>query len=193
MNIANQLTVLRIVLSFICMWFIVQDTFFSFSFGLLIFSVASFTDFLDGLFSRKLNMVSDFGKILDPIADKILMIGVFLAFLEIGVIHAWMVILIMIREFLITSLRIFALGKGKVLAAQRWGKHKTVYQIIGIIFIFLVKLVDKYAQTRGIFLVWFNRDFANLFIFLLMIWVVFITLFSGWVFLWSNRKIIRTL
>ncbi len=192
MNISNQLTILRIILAFLCMGFILNFSLISLSIGFLAFIIASVTDYLDGFFARRNNIISDLGKILDPIADKILIIGVFLAFLEKGIVNSWLVILIMIREFLITGLRIFALRQGKVLEAQFFGKHKTVTQMVSIFLIFILLIIEKSAPLMNITLDWF-KDFRSQAVFLTMVWVAIITILSGIIYLWKNRTVIKTL
>ena len=160
--------------------------------GFIIFILSSLTDFLDGYLARKNNIVSDLGKIIDPIADKILIIGTFLAFLEKGLVNSWIVILIMVREFFITGLRIFALRQHKVIDAQYLGKHKTFTQIIAIILIFILLITEKILYKYDISWIWF-KDFSSVTIFLTMVWVAIITLVSGVIYLWKNRKIIKTL
>ena len=187
MNIANKLTLLRIVLAFICIGLILGNNFVSFVLALLVFSLASFTDFLDGYLARKRNLVSDLGKLIDPLADKILIIGVFCAFLQLQVINAWMVSVIMLREFIVTGLRLYGLNKGIVLEAKRLGKHKTLSQIISIFIIFLTMIMSKLIPASQV--VHFLRE---KFIPFLMWYVVIITLFSGVNYFWINRKVIRT-
>ncbi|MCP4652999.1 MAG: CDP-diacylglycerol--glycerol-3-phosphate 3-phosphatidyltransferase [Candidatus Omnitrophica bacterium] len=186
MNIANKLTIGRIFLSFICIGFILGNNLICFLIAFLIFILASITDFLDGYLARKLNLVSDLGKLLDPVADKILMIGVFLAFLQLQVINAWMVSVIMLREFVITSLRLYSLNRGIILEARRCGKHKTVSQIVAVVFIFIVLILQEIFHND---LVYF---FYSKVIPFIMLYVVGITLFSGIYYLWVNRKTIRT-
>ena len=186
-NIANQLTILRIILAFICVWLILIDGFFSLLVAFLVFIAASITDFLDGFFARRQALVTDLGKILDPIADKILILGVFAAFLELGAVNAWMIIAIMLREFIITGIRFSGLNKGVVLEAKFLGKHKTVSQIVGIIVIFLTLIVAK--KMSGAVLVRFMFDQG---IPVLMWYIVCITVFSGLHYLWQNRKLIST-
>ena len=187
MNIANKLTILRIILAFFCIGFILADTYNYLLIAFIIFILASITDFFDGFLARKQNIITDLGKILDPIADKILIIGVFLAFIELNVINVWVVSVIMLREFVVTSVRFYGLSKGVVLEAQMLGKHKTVSQIAGIVIIFLVLLARKVfpaSLTVGFF---YSR-----FIPWMMWYIMAITLFSGFNFFWSNRKTIVT-
>lgn len=108
--------------------------------SLILFCVASFTDFLDGYIARKYNQVTDFGKFVDPLADKLLVTAALLIFIEWGMMASWMVFIILAREFIITSLRIVAANKGRVLAATWTGKVKTCVQIAGIIILFGCKI-----------------------------------------------------
>ena len=187
MNIANQLTILRIVLAFIAIGLTLGDTFGSLLAAFIIFGLASLTDFLDGFLARKKGIVSDLGKILDPIADKILIIGIFCAFLELDVVNAWMVSLIMFREFIVTAMRFYGLNKGVVLEAKRLGKHKTVSQVTGIFVIYIALiLAKKFPMSKGVIFLY------NTFIPALMWYIVIITVFSGINYFWSNRKTIRT-
>ncbi|MBU1367075.1 MAG: CDP-diacylglycerol--glycerol-3-phosphate 3-phosphatidyltransferase [Candidatus Omnitrophica bacterium] len=187
MNIANKLTFLRIILAFVCMGFILKNTFISLLFAFVIFILASLTDFLDGFLARKKELVSDLGKLLDPIADKMLVLGVFLAFLELGIINVWMVIAIMIREFIITSLRLYSLRKKVILEAKRPGKHKTFSQITGIVIIFIALIISKkFPQSK------FSIVFQDRFLPLIMWYIVIITIYSGIHYLWINRKAIKT-
>ena len=191
MNIANKLTVLRILLAFICIGLIRQFTLPSLYGALAVFSLAALTDFLDGYFARKRNAESDLGRIIDPIADKILTIGVFLSLVEKGLVNSWLVILIILREFLITGLRIFALRQNKVLEAQYFGKHKTVTQIAAIILILTLLIIEK--TTLGLpGWAWF-KGFRSVTVFAVLVWVAVITVVSGIMYLWKNRKLIKSL
>ena len=187
MNTPNKLTILRIGLSFVCIGFILKNTFFSLFLALIIFGLASLTDFFDGYLARKHKLVSDLGKFLDPIADKILIVGVFCAFLELRIINAVMVTLIMLREFIITGLRLYGLNKGVVLEARRFGKHKTVSQIAGIFIIFIALLLSKvFPAGRTTYFLY------NKFIPFAMWYIVIVTLSSGIYYFWINRRAIRT-
>jgi CDP-diacylglycerol--glycerol-3-phosphate 3-phosphatidyltransferase len=188
MNISNKLTFLRIILAFICIGFILKNTFAAFICAFVVFLVASLTDFFDGYLARKKELVSDLGKIIDPIADKILIIGIFLAFLQIKVVvNAWMVSVIMLREFIITGLRLYSLNKGEVLEAKSLGKHKTFSQVVGIFFIFVSLLLFKKLPTNSIVSFLYNKVTS-----LVMWYIVLITLFSGIHFFWVNRRTIKT-
>lgn len=191
MNTANRLTVSRIILTFVFVIFLpyYEKKWWISVTSLLIFSFAAFTDFFDGRIAQKKNMVTDFGRLMDPIADKILVLSAFAVFLQIKLIEAWMFVIILSREILITSLRLFALNKGKVLSASRAGKHKTFSQMAVIFFIlgFIV-----FREVMKAFFIW-NPNWEKFFnqgIYVLMLFTVSFTLYSGLSYLWENRKII---
>lgn len=142
MNLPNKLTISRIIMTFVFMFFLFTNLPFGRLFALVTFAAASITDFLDGYIAKKRGLVSDFGKFMDPIADKILIIGAFLAFVEMQIIPAWMVVIIMFREFIVTGLRFLMLLKGHDVSSARAGKHKTVTQTVTIIFI-LIYLIAR--------------------------------------------------
>lgn len=191
MNVANRITMLRIVLTIVFMVFMLwwEKIWWTKALSLVIFTIAALSDFVDGAIAKKRNMVTDFGKLMDPIADKILVLSAFAVFLQLRIINAWMFMIIISREILITSLRLFALNKGKVLSASRAGKHKTVSQMV-VIFFILGFIVFQEVMKR--FFTW-NPNWDNFFnrgVFILMFITVCFTLYSGFSYLWSNRKII---
>jgi CDP-diacylglycerol--glycerol-3-phosphate 3-phosphatidyltransferase len=141
MTTANKITLVRIAMIPFFIWFALQNDRTSQIIALILFCAASFTDFLDGYVARKYNQVTDFGKFVDPLADKLLVCAALLIFCEKGIFPAWMVFIILGREFIITSLRNVAAAKGRVLAATWTGKVKTCVQIAGIIIDFLL-LID---------------------------------------------------
>ena len=192
MNIANRLTVLRIILTFVFMFFLFCHGLWAKALSFLIFIFAALSDFFDGRIAHKKNMVTDFGKLMDPIADKILVLAAFAAFVQMQLIDAWMFVIVIAREILITSLRLFALNKGKVLSASKVGKHKTLSQM-AVIFTILGFIVMK--ETMLTFFTW-NPAWEGLFrqgIYLLMLITVGLTIYSGLAYLWENRKIITKL
>lgn len=189
MNIANRLTILRILLTFVFMFFLFCHGLWAKALSLAIFIFAALSDFFDGMIAHKKNMVTDFGKLMDPIADKILILAAFAAFVQMQLIEAWMFVIIVSREILITSLRLFALNKGKVLSATRAGKHKTLSQML-VIFSILGFIVLKEVQLT--YFTW-DPNGEKLFrqgIYILMLFTVGLTLYSGLSYLWENRKII---
>ncbi len=192
MNIANKITISRIVLTFVFMIFLSMNGLWPKIITLLVFMIAALTDFLDGRIAQKRNMVTDFGKLMDPIADKILVLSAFIAFVQMQIIASWMVLIIFSREILVTSLRLFALNKGKVLSAGRSGKHKTFFQMV-LIFLILGFILLK--EIRKAFYTW-NPSWENSFrlgIDAIMWVVVILTLYSGISYLWENRKVITNI
>ncbi|MFH1877683.1 MAG: CDP-diacylglycerol--glycerol-3-phosphate 3-phosphatidyltransferase [Candidatus Omnitrophota bacterium] len=188
MNLPNKITLSRVVMSFIFMFFLFLHSVWAKSAALIIFMAAAATDYLDGFIARKYNITSDFGKIMDPMADKILTIAAFLAFVEMRLIPAWMVVIIILRELIITSIRLTAFKSGEVLAAGRGGKHKTVSQMLSILVI-LVFIVIKEAGVKT-FGFW-NPDFEYWYrhvIFVLMLITVVLTIASGVSYLVGNKK-----
>ncbi|TCK97957.1 CDP-diacylglycerol--glycerol-3-phosphate 3-phosphatidyltransferase [Natranaerovirga hydrolytica] len=134
MNIANKLTILRVILIPVFLIFLLTD--FSTHnniYALIIFAVASFTDFLDGYLARSLNLVTNFGKFMDPLADKLLVSSALISFVYLEWLAPWVVIVIISREFIISGFRVVAASDGLVIAASYWGKIKTVFQMVMII------------------------------------------------------------
>ena len=188
MNVANKLTISRIILTFVFMIFLFSKGFAFKVAALLVFVAASLTDFLDGFIAKKRGEVSDFGKFMDPIADKILVIAAFLAFVEMKLIPAWIVVIIASREFIITGLRLIALAKGEVIAAGMAGKHKTVSQMFSI-YAILAFIIFRESGT-SVFGFW-SESLKHLFknvIFYLMIVTALLTLISGISYLMKNRR-----
>lgn len=192
MNIANRLTISRIALTFVFMFFLFCHGLWWKIASLIVFILAVLSDFFDGFIAQRMNMITDFGRLMDPIADKILVLAAFAAFVQMQLIDAWMFVIIVSREILITSLRLFALNKGKVLSAARAGKHKTISQMAVIFailgFILLKEIVLKYSTWNPAWEKIFRQG-----IFFLMLVTLALTLYSGLSYLWENRKIIARL
>lgn len=189
MNLPNKLTLSRIFLTFIFMLFLFSRGLTAKTMALVVFLTASLTDLYDGYIARKYNIITDFGKFMDPIADKILVLAAFSAFIELGLVPAWMVVLIVLREFVITGLRLLALTKSIVLPAQEGGKHKTISQMAAI-FIILLSLVLKEIGMKSP-LLWsaaVEGYFRNI-IFIVMFITTAFTLISGSSFLYRNRRL----
>lgn len=191
MNIANRITMLRIVLTFVFLFFLspICHGLWAKVVALVIFMLAAVSDFVDGFIASRRNMITDFGRLMDPIADKILVLAAFAAFVQLQIIAAWMFTIIVAREILITSLRLFALNKGKVLSASRAGKHKTVSQMLVIFtilgFIVLKEAMLTYSTWNPVWEKFFRQT-----IYILMLVTVGLTLYSGIAYLWENRNII---
>jgi CDP-diacylglycerol--glycerol-3-phosphate 3-phosphatidyltransferase len=143
MTLANLLTVSRIVLVPVFMAFILMDIPFGSVIAAFLFVCAAATDWLDGYIARRRNEITTIGKLLDPLADKLLISGALIALVETGQIHSWIAVLIIGREFLVTGLRGIAAAEGIVIAASSMAKIKTVTQIAAV----FTLLVDKYIQA----------------------------------------------
>ena len=136
MNLPNKLTILRVIM---IPFFVISLLAFQGEVRLLrnlaaaIFIVASLTDMLDGKIARKYNLVTNFGKFMDPLADKLLVCSALICLIELGQLPAWMVIIIVSREFIISGFRLIAAEQGIVIAASYWGKFKTTFQMIAVI------------------------------------------------------------
>ena len=139
MNLPNKLTILRVLMIPFFVFFMLYNGlgYAGRIVALVLFCAASFTDFLDGFIARKYHLVTNFGKFMDPLADKLLVCSALICFVERGELAAWIVIIIMAREFIISGFRLVASDNGVVIAANYWGKFKTVSQMIMIILIIL--------------------------------------------------------
>ena len=133
MNLPNKLTLLRVFMIPIFVVFMLVDiTPFDNWIALAVFILASLTDLLDGKIARKYNLVTNFGKFMDPLADKLLVCSAMICLVEMHIIPAWIVIIIIAREFIISGFRLIASDTGVVIAASYWGKFKTVFQMVMI-------------------------------------------------------------
>ncbi|MCB6607360.1 CDP-diacylglycerol--glycerol-3-phosphate 3-phosphatidyltransferase [[Clostridium] symbiosum] len=140
MNLPNKLTVLRVIMIPFFVFFLLyqggENTTFR-MISLVLFIVASLTDLLDGKIARKYNLVTNFGKFMDPLADKLLVCSALICLIELGQLPAWMVIIIISREFIISGFRLVASDNGVVIAASYWGKFKTTFQMVAVVLLIL--------------------------------------------------------
>ena len=194
MNLPNKLTLCRIILVPVFMIFVSLTEFGTETFNAtwylvagIVFAAASFTDYLDGHLARKWHMVTDFGKFADPLADKLLTTVALIYLMRDGVCSPGVLCIILAREFAVSGLRMVAAGAkdGKVIAANMWGKVKTVLQMLTIIFYFF-----------GISLTYGNTVLGNLNVWLISYWLCWLvaaaTAISGIKYLWDNRSFINT-
>lgn len=178
MNLANKLTLSRVVLTFIFMLLLFLKWPYARLCALFIFVIAVITDYYDGKIAKKHNMVTEFGRLMDPIADKILVIAAFLAFVELKIIPAWMVVIIILREFIITGMRLTLINKKGVLPASRAGKHKTVSQMLSIFIILVYLSIEQLGVSLN----------AHVAIYIMMLITTMLTLTSGIAYLKTNIK-----
>ena len=136
MNLPNKLTTLRVIMIPFFVFFLLWQNGENYTFrmiALALFIIASLTDLLDGKIARKHNLVTNFGKFMDPLADKLLVCSALICMIELRELPAWMVIIIISREFIISGFRLVASDNGVVIAASYWGKFKTTFQMIGVV------------------------------------------------------------
>lgn len=196
MNLPNKLTVLRIFLvpiMVIIPYLNIQGKIFeipiSFLLMDLIFVIASITDTLDGKIARKKGLITTFGKFLDPIADKILVLAAFIILVELGKIPGWIPIIVLFREFVVSGYRLIVVGNdGKVIAASKWGKLKTVTQMIAIISAFLdIGTFFEFTKgtLTGVHLI------INIITSLMLITSVVATVFSGIDYVKDGKELLK--
>ena len=182
MNTPNKLTVLRIVLVPFFVAFLLLDQIpYHYLFAVVVFSAAAVTDAIDGKIARKRALVTDFGKFLDPLADKILVTSALVCFIQLGFVHCVVVVIILARELMVTSLRLVASGQGTVIAASVWGKAKTVVQMVGIV---VILVMQTFIELFGLL----SQDLAVLIGQTLMWVAAALTVVSGVEYMVANRQ-----
>jgi CDP-diacylglycerol--glycerol-3-phosphate 3-phosphatidyltransferase len=184
MNLPNILTLSRIGFAGIIVYLLLLNSMVSHYWAALVFILASITDYYDGFLAKKHGLITDFGKIMDPIADKVLMLSIFFTLAYLGVLAWWMVMIIALREIIVTVDRLWCMRQGQVLPAEKAGKIKTVLQIlaVGVILIYLILDQAEFANS------WFHQ-FQKIYlggINVIMAMVVGITVYSG-VSYWNQR------
>lgn len=140
MNLPNKLTTLRVIMIPFFVFFLLWQNGENYTFrmiALALFIIASLTDLLDGKIARKYNLVTNFGKFMDPLADKLLVCSALICLIELNALPAWMVIIIISREFIISGFRLVASDNGVVIAASYWGKFKTTFQMVSVVLLIL--------------------------------------------------------
>ncbi|MGL5440469.1 MAG: CDP-diacylglycerol--glycerol-3-phosphate 3-phosphatidyltransferase [Filifactoraceae bacterium] len=169
MNTPNKLTVARLCL--VPFFFVVaylEKGKTALVLSTIIFALASATDFLDGYLARRDNLVTDFGKFMDPLADKVLVAAALVYLVQLGRAEAWIVVVIISREYAVSIIRAIAANKGTVIAASGGGKIKTVFQMLAILFLLL------------------NLPFGNVLLYVCLV----LTIYSGGEYIWKNRSLI---
>ena len=155
MNLPNKLTMFRVILIPFFVFFLLAPYFEGYGnyIAVAIFIVASLTDLLDGKIARKYNLVTNFGKFMDPLADKLLVCSAMICLIELGLLPAWIVIIIIAREFIISGFRLIASDNGVVIAASYWGKFKTTFQMLMVIVLLLNFDIPAF-KILGTVLIW---------------------------------------
>ena len=189
MNLPNRLTVSRFFLTVLFV-FCLSSTFrFSRTTGLFLFILAGITDYMDGEIARRRSLVTDFGKLMDPLVDKIMIAAAFVCLVALRAVPAWVAIVIISREFLITGLRMLAASKGKILPAESMGKHKTVWQIITVLFFLGMLALGEIDRFEGEEWLVATKSYGGA---LFIACALGFTLYSGLGYLWKNRALIQT-
>lgn len=193
MVLPNQLTVLRIILTPVFLFLFISDNPVLKQISLAVFFLAAITDWYDGWLARKFNYITNWGKFMDPLADKILTSTAFLAFAFMGVLEMWMVIAVIVRDFAITGLRAFADYKGDSMSTSLLAKWKTFIQMAFIYYllvVFTLKSVNWiYSGNEKVFSILMNGKL----IYFTMLFITVITLYSGVTYLFSNRRLVKRL
>src|SRR6266850_6905493 len=147
MNLPNKLTLSRFVLTVAFLIVMFSRVRFHETIALVLFVAGGISDFLDGQIARRRKLITSFGILMDPLADKIMVCSAFIAFIELNWIKAWMVVIVVARELAITGLRLLAASKNVVLAAEGYGKHKTISQIVAIISILVLHSYQQWGPV----------------------------------------------
>ena len=183
MNLSNQLTLSRLFLTILFIGALSISTSWSAFIALIIFALAAFTDWLDGYIARRYELCTNFGRLMDPLADKILVASALICLIPI--FPAWVVVIIIAREFLITGLRLLAIDRGLVISADGLGKQKTTWQLMTILFYLALLTAKDFlgAETPAIIFSW------NIIGPVLIGITLIITIVSGSGYVWRNRAL----
>jgi CDP-diacylglycerol---glycerol-3-phosphate 3-phosphatidyltransferase len=189
MNWANRLTLGRLVLTILFVVALSSPWPYAHTIALVAFLIAGITDFFDGEIARRYQIVTNFGRLMDPLVDKIMIAAAFISLVPLRAIPAWAATVVVGRDFLITGLRLMASAKGQVLSAERLGKHKTSWQIVTVIFFLTLLAISEWSRASAANVWWqhaWNEAGAAL------VWLtVALTLYSGLGFAWRHRDVVR--
>ncbi len=177
MNLANRLTLIRVALVPVFMFFYLNKDTPNFDIvALIVFIIASITDSLDGYIARSRNQITKFGKFMDPLADKLLVVAALICFVEVSLLPSWIAFIIIAREFMVTGMRILAASENITVAASGWGKIKTITQMVAIILI----LLDSFSIN--------SVSFSSIGYYVMLVATVF-TVISGVDYFYKNRAL----
>lgn len=179
MNLANKITLFRVVLVPVFMVLMMIDTTACRIAALAVFIIASLSDAADGYIARNYNQITNFGKFVDPLADKMLTSSAFLILLNYGRMSVWALMIVLAREFMVSGVRLVAAADGKVIAASMWGKLKTISQMVAIIAA-IILFLPVFPETAG-------KIITDI-----LVWLsVVFTVISGVDYLWKNRSVLK--
>src|SRR3954463_11454454 len=191
MNLPNKLTIARFILTGAFVAGLFSGVHYNETIGLVLFCLAGISDFLDGQIARRRKLITNFGILMDPLADKIMVCSAVIAFVGLGWIPAWMVVIIVARELAITGMRLLAASKNVVLAAEGYGKHKTISQMVAIIAILVIHSYQEWGPVGPAVFGFqvMGKPWVDWFV-PFSIWVaVALTFISGALYLWRNRQL----
>jgi len=197
MKAANKITLFRLCLAFVLPFFLMAAMPFGKTTALVLFILAALTDYWDGALARRHGSSTVFGKLMDPLADKVLICSAFICFAaQNQIVPAWIVIVIMAREFMVTGIRLLAATQGLVVEAGRWGKHKTVWQIVVIMIIIAGEAIRD--DLLPVIILHPDLDLIlnnyNMYFGYLTYWisalVAVLTVISGAIYFWQCRKLV---
>ena len=191
MNLPNKLTASRFVLTVAFLIVMFSQMRFHETIALVLFCAAGVTDFLDGEIARRRKLITNFGILMDPLADKIMVCSAFIAFVGVNWLSAWMAVVVVARELAITGLRMLAASKNVVLAAEGYGKHKTISQITAAIAILVLHAYHDWGAFGETIFGWHisGQPWVLLFSETAKWVAVALTFTSGWLYLWRNRRL----
>ncbi|MEP7013913.1 MAG: CDP-diacylglycerol--glycerol-3-phosphate 3-phosphatidyltransferase [Verrucomicrobiota bacterium] len=188
MNWANRLTLSRLVLTIFFVAALNSSWPYARTTALVLFLIAGITDFVDGEIARRYGDVTNFGKLMDPLVDKIMIAAAFISLVPLKAIPAWAATTVVARDFLITGLRLMASSKGRVLPAESLGKQKTSWQVVTVIFFLALLSVSelRYGSEQSI---WWTRSWNE--VGSILVWItVALTVYSGLGYAWRHRELI---
>ena len=189
MNWANRLTLGRLALTVLFVCSLTSTWTYGRTIALVLFVLAGISDYFDGEIARRYGIVTKFGKLMDPLVDKVMMAAAFICLVPLGAVPAWVAIIVVARDFLITGLRLLASSEGVVLSAEKLGKHKTSWQIATVAF-FLILLAAHELGLAGADALWWENAWrygGNT-----LLWITIgLTIYSGLGYLWRHRGLLR--
>jgi CDP-diacylglycerol--glycerol-3-phosphate 3-phosphatidyltransferase len=183
MNLSNQLTLSRLFLTILFVAVLTCSTPWSAPLACILFSIAAFTDWLDGFIARRYQLCTNVGRLLDPLADKVLVSAALICLIPVQALPAWAVVIIITREFLITGLRLLAQERGVTIVADRLGKHKTAWQFATILFYLLLLSAKQLSADEQPWIIWLWNYLGPLLIAITLL----LTVASAINCLWKNR------
>jgi CDP-diacylglycerol---glycerol-3-phosphate 3-phosphatidyltransferase len=190
MNWANRLTLSRLLLTVAFVAALSSSWQYARTFALVIFIIAGLTDFIDGEIARRYSWVTNFGKLMDPLVDKIMMAAAFISLVPLKAVPAWAATAVVARDFLITGLRLMASAKGRVLPAERLGKQKTSWQVLTVIFFLGLLSIAELRHATETSTWWFRawHEAGPV-----LVWItVALTVYSGLGYTWRHRDLIAS-